>query len=224
MGRAHRGSELKFGSRTLSFCQLAKQLSASPIPAADPLFGAAWAAVGLPRPSRPWNLPLVNGLAVAAIIGGVAYRLWLAHLPDDVLRVEMVLIAAGAVLGVLWVYAVSELMVSLTAVIIWTAVLAGLGILALLTSRTVERDLGIQVERQISLLATLSDLGEGLVITENGRFVAGNDAYVNLTGYTRDALSAMPSLIALAPEHDRDSLTKNLTRRISGGELHARYP
>ncbi len=99
MGRAHRGSELKFGSRTLSFCQLAKQLSASPIPAADPLFGAAWAAVGLPRPSRPWNLPVVNGLAVAAIIGGVAYRLWLAHLPDDVLRVEMVLIAAGAVLG-----------------------------------------------------------------------------------------------------------------------------
>ncbi|TMC39497.1 MAG: PAS domain S-box protein, partial [Chloroflexi bacterium] len=303
MGRTHRGSELKFGSRPLSFCQLAKQLSASPIPAADPLFGAAWAAVGLPRPSRPWNLPLVNGLAVAAIIGGVAYRLWQAHLPDDVLRMEMILIAAGAFLGaaavavrvsryatrllfqlpimvaaavlavlvlgvagrwlgddlpplaavsfaavflqfdvglhsrhfgyvfaiaivglgVLWVYAVSELMVSLTAVVIWTAVLAGLGILALLTSRTVERDLGVQVERQSSLLATLSDLGEGLVITENGRFVAGNDAYVNLTGYTRDELGAMSSLIALAPEHDRDTLASNLTRRLSGGDAPARY-
>ena len=67
-------------------------------------------------------------------------------------------------------------MVSLSAVVIWTLILMGLGILALLTSRSVERDLGVQVERQSSLLATLSDLGEGLVITEKGRFIAGNDA------------------------------------------------
>src|SRR3989475_5018628 len=99
----------------------------------------------------------------------------------------------------------------------------GLGILALLTSRAVERDLGVQVERQSSLLATLSDLGEGLVVTENGRFVAGNDAYVKLTGYTREELAAIPSLVDLAPEDQREQLAANLARRLSGQDVPARY-
>jgi len=280
---------------------LAKDLSESP--AADPLFGAAWAAAGAPLSSRSWNLPLINGLAVGAVIAGVAYRLWQAHLPADVLRQEEILIGVGIVLGgvavaarvaklsnrlavqlpimgsaailavlvlgtagrwlgddlpplaavsfaavflqfdvglhsrhfgyvfgvaivglgLLWAYAVTQLMVSLSAVVIWTLILMGLGILALLTSRLVERDLGVQVERQSSLLATLSDLGEGLVITEKGRFIAGNDAYVTLTGYSREELAAMPSLIDLAPADDRDRLAANLARRLGGGAAPARY-
>ena len=280
---------------------MAKDLSESP--AADPLFGAAWAAAGAPLSSRSWNLPLINGLAVGAVIAGVAYRLWQAHLPADVLRQEEILIGVGIVLGgvavaarvaklsnrlavqlpimgsaailavlvlgtagrwlgddlpplaavsfaavflqfdvglhsrhfgkvfgvaivglgLLWAYAVTQLMVSLSAVVIWTLILMGLGILALLTSRSVERDLGVQVERQSSLLATLSDLGEGLVITEKGRFIAGNDAYVTLTGYSREELAAMPSLIDLAPADDRDRLAANLARRLGGGAAPARY-
>ena len=280
---------------------MAKDLSESP--AADPLFGAAWAAAGAPLSSRSWNLPLINGLAVGAVIAGVAYRLWQAHLPADVLRQEEILIGVGVVLGgvavaarvaklsnrlavqlpimgsaailavlvlgtagrwlgddlpplaavsfaavflqfdvglhsrhfgkvfgvaivglgLLWAYAVTQLMVSLSAVVIWTLILMGLGILALLTSRSVERDLGVQVERQSSLLATLSDLGEGLVITEKGRFIAGNDAYVTLTGYSREELAAMPSLIDLAPADDRDRLAANLARRLGGGAAPARY-
>ena len=280
---------------------MAKDLSESP--AADPLFGAAWAAAGAPLSSRSWNLPLINGLAVGAVIAGVAYRLWQAHLPADVLRQEEILIGVGIVLGgvavaarvaklsnrlavqlpimgsaailavlvlgtagrwlgddlpplaavsfaavflqfdvglhsrhfgyvfgvaivglgLLWAYAVTQLMVSLSAVVIWTLILMGLGILALLTSRLVERDLGVQVERQSSLLATLSDLGEGLVITEKGRFIAGNDAYVTLTGYSREELAAMPSLIDLAPADDRDRLAANLARRLGGGAAPARY-
>ena len=280
---------------------MAKDLSESP--AADPLFGAAWAAAGAPLSSRSWNLPLINGLAVGAVIAGVAYRLWQAHLPADVLRQEEILIGVGVVLGgvavaarvaklsnrlavqlpimgsaailavlvlgtagrwlgddlpplaavsfaavflqfdvglhsrhfgyvfgvaivglgLLWAYAVTQLMVSLSAVVIWTLILMGLGILALLTSRLVERDLGVQVERQSSLLATLSDLGEGLVITEKGRFIAGNDAYVTLTGYSREELAAMPSLIDLAPADDRDRLAANLARRLGGGAAPARY-
>jgi len=78
---------------------LAKDLTASPATSADPLFGAAWAAVGIARPSRPGTLPLMNGLAVAAIIAGVAYRLWEAHLPADVLRTEAILIGLGVVFG-----------------------------------------------------------------------------------------------------------------------------
>ena len=272
-------------------------------PSADPLFGAAWAAAGVPRSSRSWNLPLVNGLAVLAIIAGVGYRLWAAHLPADVLREEAVLFAAGTLLagvavavrvsklaprlavqlpimacaailavlvlgiagrwlgddlpplaavsfaavflqfdvglrsrhfiyvfaiailglGALWAYAVTQLMVSVSAIVIWTLLVMGLGLLALLTSRAVERDLGVQVERQSSLLATLSDLGEGLVITERGRFVAGNDAYVNLTGYSREELAAMPSLIGMAPEEQREQLAANLSQRLAGGDVPARY-
>ena len=297
------GSQLKIGSRPLSFFELAKELSVSRSPAADPLFGAAWAAIGLPRPTRPWTIPVVNGVAVAAIISAIAYRIWEAHPPADVLREEAVLLGIGAVfaivavwlkmshrgsnlvvqlpivaiatvltilvlgtagrwlgddlpplaavsfamvflyfevglhsrnfayvfaiailgLGLLWAFAVTQLMVALSTVVIWTLLLIGLEILAMLTSRAIERDLGVQVERQSSLLATLSDLGEGLVITENGRFVAGNDAYVNLTGYTREQLAALPSLIDLAPPEDRQHLSTNLTQRLAGGDVPGRY-
>ena len=260
-------------------------------------------AVGLPKPTRPWRLPVVNAVAVAAVIAGVSYRLYRAGLPPDVARQEQVLIGLGVVLaivavvartsryatslrvqlpvvvtstvlallvlgtagkwlgsdlpplaavsfatiilwfevglhsrhfgyvfavvivglGVLWVYAVTQLMVMIAPIAIWTLLMFGIGVLAYLTSRTVERDLGLQVERQSSLLATLSDLGEGLLITENGRFVAGNDAYVNLTGYTRQELTALPSLIELAPPEERETLKANLTRRLAGADVPHRY-
>jgi diguanylate cyclase (GGDEF)-like protein/PAS domain S-box-containing protein len=257
----------------------------------------------MPRQSRGWNLPVLNGIAAGAVIAGIAYRIGEANLPPDVLREEVVLIVVGVVLavvavavrasrystrlaaqlpimacaallavlvlgaagrslgndlpplaavafatvflqfdvglhsrhfayvagiaivglGALWFYAVTQLMLSVNAVVIWTLVLIGLGLLAALTSRSVERDLGVQIERQSSLLATLSDLGEGILITENGRFVAGNDAYVALTGYTRGELEAMPSLIDLAPPEDRERLRTSLTRRLAGGDAPPRY-
>src|SRR5436853_30935 len=68
--------------------------------AADPVFGTAAAAGGAPRPARPWSLPGLNGVAAGAVIMGVAYRIWEAHLPSDVLRVEAILIGVGAVLAV----------------------------------------------------------------------------------------------------------------------------
>src|SRR5207249_375864 len=157
--------------------QLDKQLSASPTSAADPLFGAAWGDTAVPRPARPWSLPVVSGLAIAAIIAAVSFRIWTAHPPVGRLRADAVLIGAVLGLGALWIYAVTQLMVSLSAVTLWTLVLVGLGMLAYLTTRSLDRELGAQVERQSSLLATLSDLGEGLVVTENGRFIAGNDSY-----------------------------------------------
>src|SRR5258706_735028 len=202
----------RIGVRRLSFFKLPKQPSGSSGRIADPLFGKAWAAVGVPRPARPWALPLITGLAVAAIIAGVAYRIWQATLPPDVLRTEEILIGIGVVfgavalavkmsrlgtssgaqlpvmataavlavlvlgvagrwladdlpplaavsfaavflhfdvglhsrhfayvfgvailgIGALWVYAVTQLMVSISAVVIWTLILIGLGVLAFL--------------------------------------------------------------------------------------------
>ncbi len=291
MGRSSR-------ARPLSFIELAKQVTSEPS-SADTLFGA----LATPRRAGSLKLALVNGTAVAAIIGAVSFGIWQAQPPADVLREEAVLIGVGvafavvcmgvkssrrstnllvqlpimiiaavltdlvlgvagkwlgddlpplaavsfatmflyfeaglrsrhfgyvfgvAILGIgaLWIYAVSQLMVSASAVAIWTLVLIGVGILGYLTSKGVERDLSGQIERQSSLLATLSDLGEGLLITVNGRFAAGNDAYVNLTGYSREELVAIPSLIDLAPADERERLRANLASRLSGGEAPGRY-
>jgi diguanylate cyclase (GGDEF)-like protein/PAS domain S-box-containing protein len=134
-------------------------------------------------------------------------------------------IFAFAVAGVLalWTYALTTLMVPASVIAIWTLVLFGLGVLAFLVSRAVDADLTIHVERQSSLLAALSDLGEGLVITQDGKFVAGNDAYVNLTGYSREELAAFTTLIDLAPADDRPQLGDSLAMRLSGGDVPARY-
>src|SRR5207249_568574 len=159
-----------------------------------------------------WNLPVINAIAAAAVIAGVAYRIWEANLPATVLRQEAVLIALGVVLAAVAVAVrISKLATSLVAQL---AIMAGAATLAVLV---------LGVARQSSLLATLSDLGEGLLITEGGRFVAGNDAYVKLTGYTRAELESMQSLIDLAPEEEREQLAANLAKRLSGGDVPARY-
>jgi diguanylate cyclase (GGDEF)-like protein/PAS domain S-box-containing protein len=209
--------------------------------------GAALAVVGvwLRTSGRSGNIVAQLGITVAAavlcvLVLGVAGK-WLGDdlppLAAVVFAVVLlqfdagynsrhfgyVLAVAVVTLGLLWAFAVTQLMVSVSSVVVWTLLLAGIGLLAILTSRSVQLDLGAQLERQSSLLATLSDLGEGLVITDNGRFLAGNDAYVNLTGYSRAELAALPSLIDLAPAGERDQLAANLNTRLSGGHAPGRY-
>ena len=250
-----------------------------------------------------WQLPTINGIAAAALIAAVGFRLWEAHLPPYAVQEEFVLIGAGVVfaviavgvrasrfdrnltiqlllmlvsavltvlvlgvagpwlgddlpplaaaafatillhfelglharhfalllavalagLGSLWIYAVVALMVSFGAIAIWTLVLLALGLLAFLTRRAVDRDLSVQFDRQASLLFAISDLGEGLVITEGGRYVASNDAYVKLTGYSREELLAIPTLIDLAPAEEREELAANLQKRFAGDAAPVRY-
>jgi PAS domain S-box-containing protein len=73
------------------------------------------------------------------------------------------------------------------------------------------------------LLDAISDLGEGVVVTENGRCVWTNDAYCEMTGYSRDELMAFSSLIDLAPEDERQPLAERLLERFAGGEVQDHY-
>jgi diguanylate cyclase (GGDEF)-like protein/PAS domain S-box-containing protein len=126
-------------------------------------------------------------------------------------------------LGALWIDAAVILHVSTGEVVTWALVVAGLALLAYITHHAVERNLTMQAERQASLLHAISDIGEGLVITQDGRFVAGNAAYEQLTGYTAAELAALPSLIELAPEDERERLAGQLVTRLAGGKAPFRY-
>src|SRR4029077_20681363 len=85
----------------------------------------------------------------------------------------------------------------------WAAVLGGVALLVYAGHWLLDRHLAMEVQRQGSLLQAVSDIGEGLVVTEDGRYVAGNDAYRALTGYTAHELAAFSSLIDLAPPDER---------------------
>jgi diguanylate cyclase (GGDEF)-like protein/PAS domain S-box-containing protein len=130
---------------------------------------------------------------------------------------------AGVGLAVLWINAAVMLHLSAPEVVSWALVLIGLALLAYVTHHVVARNLTMQSQRQASLLSAISDIGEGLVITENGRYVAGNAAYQQLTGYTAAELAAFGSLIELAPEEERQRLSEQLATRLKGGEVPFRY-
>ena len=110
-----------------------------------------------------------------------------------------------------------------TELIAWAVALLVLAVLAYLSQHFLDRNLSLQAERQASLLKAISDIGEGLLITENGRYVAGNAAYQALTGYDAAELAALPSLIDLAPPEEREHLTEQLASRVQGGEVPFRY-
>jgi PAS domain S-box-containing protein len=107
--------------------------------------------------------------------------------------------------------------------VIWAAALFLLAALAYLSLRVLDRNQARQAERQASLLQAISDIGEGLVITENGRYVASNAAYEALTGYDSAELKAFESLIDLAPPEERQALTDQLAIRLAGGNVPLRY-
>src|SRR5207247_8498590 len=89
------------------------------------------------------------------------------------------------------------------------------GVSVILTDVT---DRMLQAARQASLLAALSDVGEGLVTTQEGRYVSSNDAYKEMTGYTEGELRALRSLFDLVPEAEREEMQRTLTARFNSGE------
>ena len=78
-------------------------------------------------------------------------------------------------------------------------------------------------ERYQMLLQAISDLGEGLLITERGRMVYANAAYLQLSGYSDDELRALPSLIDLAPQEQQAALHESLRQRLGGVPRDSQY-
>src|SRR6202163_1419337 len=144
-------------------------------------------------PSQPTS---TSPAAVDAIAGwaneGRRVRRWTRLLPA-ITGVAATLILAAVALR-LWLADVrgGELLA-------WAAAILVLAGLAYLSQHVLDRRVALQAERQASLLQAISDIGEGLVITENGRYIAGNAAYQALTGYSSAELAEFQSLIELAP-------------------------
>jgi PAS domain S-box-containing protein len=83
--------------------------------------------------------------------------------------------------------------------------------------------LGHENERYERLLQAVSDLDEGVVVTDRGRLIYANDAYARMTGYSLDELKALPSLLELSLPEERDALTERLRSRLSGGQVEDHY-
>jgi diguanylate cyclase (GGDEF)-like protein/PAS domain S-box-containing protein len=170
-----------------------------------------------PDPSPPTS---INPDALDAIAGwaneGRRLRRWAHLLPVITGVVATVILAAVAFRLWLADVRVSELAA-------WAAALSLLALLAYLSQHMLDRSLARQAERQASLLQAISDIGEGLVITDHGRYVAGNAAYQALTGYGPEELTALGSLIELAPADEREQLTQRLANRLEGGDVPFRY-
>jgi diguanylate cyclase (GGDEF)-like protein/PAS domain S-box-containing protein len=106
---------------------------------------------------------------------------------------------------------------------VWGLALFVLAVLAYLSQHALDRNVALQAERQASLLRAISDIGEGVVITENGRYVAANAAYQALTGYDATELAAMESLAELAPLDERKRLADELATRPEAADVPFRY-
>ena len=67
-----------------------------------------------------------------------------------------------------------------------------------------------QTRRNDLLLEAASELGEGVVMTDVGRIVYANDAFIAIIGYTLEELQRAPSLVDLVVPEERELLTARL--------------
>lgn len=80
-----------------------------------------------------------------------------------------------------------------------------------------------ETERYEALLQSVSDVGEGFVVTEAGRCVYANEAYCSMTGYTLEELQSMDSLVELSRPEDREELIQRMTSRMAGEDVSEHY-
>jgi two-component system, NtrC family, sensor kinase len=83
--------------------------------------------------------------------------------------------------------------------------------------RDTEHQLRERTESYESLLQALSDLGEGFLITDGRRFLFANDAYLRISGYTREEVLGFEDVWTPTPPEDRDALAERVRKRLGGG-------
>ncbi|HUI70857.1 MAG TPA: PAS domain S-box protein [Spirochaetia bacterium] len=79
-----------------------------------------------------------------------------------------------------------------------------------------EEALREQTELYEKLLGAQSDAGDGVAITDGTRMVYVNEALARIYGYTVEELKALPSFLDLVVPEERERLSENLRRRMTG--------
>lgn len=64
----------------------------------------------------------------------------------------------------------------------------------------------------------------GIYLIQNGQFIYVNPELQNILGYTEEELYAMPSMLEIVHEDDRELVKTNLQKRVSGQVKTLRYP
>jgi PAS domain S-box-containing protein len=72
-------------------------------------------------------------------------------------------------------------------------------------------------------LQALSDLGEGFLITDGKRYLFANDAYLRISGYTREEVLGFDDVWTPTPPEDRDALSERVRKRLGGGAVQDHY-
>jgi PAS domain S-box-containing protein len=89
--------------------------------------------------------------------------------------------------------------------------------------RAAERALRTQTERYETLLLALSEVGEGMVVLEDGRCVFANAAFERLSGYPFSELASMESLFDLVVPEDREEARRRARLRVERDMVDTTY-
>ncbi len=74
-----------------------------------------------------------------------------------------------------------------------------------------------------ALVASLSDMGEGLMIIENRRFTFVNQAICDITGFTEEELLALETFIPVFHPDERERVLDKHIRRVAGEHFETCY-
>lgn len=74
-----------------------------------------------------------------------------------------------------------------------------------------------------TLLASLSEMGEGVVVVENRRITYANEALCAMTGISATEMKSWPNYIQLFHPDERDRIMRNHLRRLTGEQFEAHY-
>jgi PAS domain S-box-containing protein len=89
--------------------------------------------------------------------------------------------------------------------------------------RAAERAVRTQTDRYETLLEALSEVGEGMVVLEDGRCVYANHAFEQLSGYAFPELAAMESLYSIVEPEEREEAQRRARLRVERDLIDTTY-